>query len=398
PHQISGGQKQRVMIAMAMAAQPKLLIADEPTTALDAHVRRSILDLIKRLSKAHGLAVLFISHDMDAVRYIADRILVMQKGLLVEQAETTQILNNPQKAYTKGLITCKPPLRQSLHRLPTLDHLDPTPSPPIKASTTDAEPILRVDHLVVDYGSTSGIFSKKKSVNRAVNDVSFTLHSGKTLGIIGESGSGKSTIGNAILKFVSPTSGKISFNQQDLSALKGSQLKAFRKAVQVIQQDPYSALNPRQRIGESIREPLAIHQIGSKHEQVKRVEELLELVELKAADYQKYPHEFSGGQRQRICIARALTLNPQLIICDESVSALDLSVQATILNLLKSLQEQLGLAYLFITHDLAVARFIADDILVLQEGKVQEYGSSEQIIDRPTSEYTKALLEQVEFR
>ncbi len=395
PHQISGGQKQRVMIAMVMALSPKLLIADEPTTALDAQIRRSILDLISTLSKEQGNSVLFISHDLDAIKYISDRILVMRNGVLVETLSSSRLNANAQSDYTKGLIACKPPIYKQLKRLPTLNNL--TPSESIVPKKQENEVILEVNDLTVEFADKGSLFGKDRKVKRAVDNVHFTLQKGQTLGIIGESGSGKSTIGNAIMRFVKPAAGTIHFNGKEIFRLKGDELKHYRQQVQVIYQDPYSSLNPRQQIGEAIREPMVIHGIGSKTAQKKEIENLLEMVELPKEVYHRYPHEFSGGQRQRICVARALALKPQLVICDEAVSALDLSVQATTLNLLKDLQEKLGISYLFITHDISVARFIGHNILVLRNGQIQEYGPVAQVIDTPESDYTKMLIEEVQF-
>ncbi|MGI4740148.1 MAG: ABC transporter ATP-binding protein [Janthinobacterium lividum] len=427
PHEISGGQKQRVMIAMAMACRPALLIADEPTTALDVTVQARILQLIRDLRREHGTAVLFITHDLGVVAEIADRILVMYRGRVVEQGSVLDIFTNPQHPYTKGLLACRPRLSIGKTRLPVVaDFMDtdaagnltargggggvgsPQAAPsqlrtnsdttktfPVEQKTrsTAENPLLRVENLQVYFPIRKGFFTRATSFVRAVDEVSFDIYPGETVGLVGESGCGKTTLGRALLRLTEPTAGRILFEGTDLARLPAGELRHRRREFQLVFQDPYAALNPMLTVGEAILEPLRVHGVGgSRAEQKARVRELLRTVGLSEDAEQRYPHEFSGGQRQRICIARALALRPKLIVCDESVSALDVSVQAQVLNLLNDLKRELGITYLFITHDLSVARFMSDRLLVMSQGKIVESGLAAEVYARPQHPYTQQLL------
>ncbi len=401
PHQISGGQKQRVMIAMAISCGPGLLIADEPTTALDVTVQKRILEIIQKLQAEMNMACLFITHDLGLVKEIADRVLVMRQGEVVESGTVDQIFTQANHPYTRGLIACRPPLHHKLDRLPTVeDYLDPTVNPLVIVS--DNQEIVPAEEVLIEVAGLKTWFPlPRKSLFapvefvKAVDDISFQLMKGESLGIVGESGSGKSTLGRTILRLLHPVAGQISYAGEDLLAKKDEELRQWRKKAQLIFQDPFSSLNPRMRIGDAILEPLNVHKIGSSASRKQRVMQLLEQVQLLPDHYRRYPHEFSGGQRQRIVIARALALEPEFIVCDEAVSALDVSVQAQVLNLLKQLQEDLGLTYLFITHDLAVVRFLCERVIVMQQGKVVEAGRVDQVLESPVSAYTRQLLEAV---
>ena len=428
PHEISGGQKQRVMIAMAMACRPALLIADEPTTALDVTVQARILQLIRDLRREHGTAVLFITHDLGVVAEIADRILVMYRGRVVEQGTVLDIFTNPQHPYTKGLLACRPHLSIGKARLPVVadfmavdaagelvarvagrgeeplktvpvqlqSNSDTTKTFPVEQKTRSTEvstPLLQVENLRVYFPIRKGFFSRTTDFVRAVDDVSFTINAGETVGLVGESGCGKTTLGRALLRLTEPTSGRILFEGTDLAALPAGELRHRRREFQLVFQDPYAALNPMLTVGEAILEPLRVHGVGgTRAEQKARVHELLRTVGLSEDAEQRYPHEFSGGQRQRICIARALALQPKLIVCDESVSALDVSVQAQVLNLLNDLKRELGITYLFITHDLSVARFMSDRLLVMSQGRIVESGPAADVYAHPQNPYTQQLL------
>ena len=407
PHQLSGGQKQRVMIAMAMCCEPSLLICDEPTTALDVTVQKTILQLIKELQQQSGMGVVFITHDLGVVAEIADRAIVMYKGEIVEQNTVTEIFTNPQHPYSKALLACRPVNHERGKRLPVVsDFLDHAISnkeqgimnneakfPNFSIPVSQNELILRSENLSVWFPVKKTLFGKAVSFTKAVDNVSFEVYKGETLGLVGESGCGKTTLGRALLRLIEPTSGKIIYNGIDLTAKKKDELRSLRKDVQIVFQDPYSSLNPRITIGSAIAEPMKVHRILPTDKLRKdKVTELLEKVNLKAEHFNRYPHEFSGGQRQRIVIARALALNPSFIVCDESVSALDVSVQAQVLNLLNDLKKEFGFTVIFISHDLSVVRYISDRIMVMNKGKIEESGKADDIYFNPQSVYTKKLI------
>jgi peptide/nickel transport system ATP-binding protein len=415
PHQLSGGQKQRVMIAMAMSCDPSLLICDEPTTALDVTVQNSILQLIKSLQVQNDMGVIFITHDLGVVAEIADRVVVMYKGKIVEQNTTIEIFTRAQHPYTKALLACRPALHPKGVRWPVVSDFmsigedgemkELTVKHPAQAAG-NKEPanhpaaptttLLAVDHLKVYYPSRRNFFGKPLSYTKAVDDVSFEVYKGETLGLVGESGCGKTTLGRAILKLVDVTGGKILYKGEDLAAIDKRRMKALRKDLQIIFQDPYSSLNPRKTVGAAIAEPLKIHQLlSSASERKKKVLTLLEKVGLKPEHYDRYPHEFSGGQRQRIVIARALALEPSFIVCDESVSALDVSVQAQVLNLLNDLKKEFDLTLIFISHDLSVVQYVSDRIIVMNQGKIEEIGPAAEVYHHPRSPYTKKLLASI---
>jgi peptide/nickel transport system ATP-binding protein len=409
PHQLSGGQKQRVMIAMAISCNPKILIADEPTTALDVTVQKTILDLMKELQANHGMSIIFITHDLSLVSGFAEKVLVMYKGKIVEQGLTRDIFRNPQHPYTKGLLSCRPPLDVRLRDLPTVEdffskekssHLfEPgnivtdNERKTVHEKMYSLPPILEVNNLNTRFPLSFSLFGKVKEYLNAVDEVSFSVYPGETLGIVGESGCGKTTLGRTILQLVASSSGKVLFEGTDLASMPPGKLRELRKDLQIIFQDPYSSLNPRMTIGAAIMEPMKVHRI---HKDIRTMNEkaigLLKKVGLEEQHYHRYPHEFSGGQRQRICIARALSVNPKLIICDESVSALDVSIQAQVLNLLNELKREFNFTYLFISHDLSVVRFMSDRLIVMRSGKIVEIGDSDSIYAHPQNDYTKKLL------
>ena len=421
PHELSGGQKQRVMIAMAMSCDPRILIADEPTTALDVTVQKTILDLMIELQQEQDMGILFITHDLGVIAELADRVVVMYRGKIVEQGEVLQLFENPKHPYTKGLLACRPPLNRRLHWLPTVsDFMETDSSGKVKEgdktiedviskfTVSDEErtqkheilykkePILQIKNLKTYFPITAGLFGKVKDYVRAVDDVSFDLFPGETLGLVGESGCGKTTLGRSILRLEEPISGEIIYRDTDIMKLSTTELKSIRKEVQIIFQDPYSSLNPRITIGEAIIEPMNVHGIlASPKERKERVIEILERVKMDAQHFYRYPHEFSGGQRQRICIARAIALNPKFIICDESVSALDVSIQAQVLNLLNELREDYGFTYIFISHDLGVVKFMSDRMIVMKEGKIREIGNADDIYANPSTDYTKSLIKAI---
>ncbi len=394
PHQLSGGQQQRVMIAIAIACEPKLLIADEPTTALDVTVQRQIVELLARLQQRQKMSMLFISHDLGLVGEISDRVVVMRNGVVREAGDAAAIFTAPQDAYTQALLACRPRLDARPRRLAVIDDImnqRPAITEERVSKPADGPALIDVTGLQKDYPLKTGLF--KRSVFSAVKSANFSLHKGRTLGVVGESGSGKTTVGMMLTRLTPATAGSIMFEGIDLAKLNAAQMQAYRSRIQIIFQNPYASLNPRFTIGQILMEPMRIHSIGKDDgERAQRAVALIEKVGLPADAFGKYPHEFSGGQRQRIAIARCLTMKPEIIVCDESVSALDVSVQATVLNLLLDLQEEFGLTYVFISHDLAVVKYMADDILVMNQGEIVERGSSDDIYNRPQHAYTKQLL------
>lgn len=430
PHQLSGGQKQRVMIAMAISCNPALLIADEPTTALDVTVQKTILQLIKTLQQENGMGVIFITHDLGLVADIADKIVVMYKGQIVEQGLTEAVFNNPQHPYTRALLACRPVRHQKGERLPVLsDFYSDAPKTIFTETVQDLvpegqlekrnknigilntispaeetlpageklKPVLEVKNLKVYYpGKKNALFSKAPAPIKAVDGISFTVNKGETIGLVGESGCGKTTVGRAILQLIPIHAGSIILEGIELGTQSKKQLQLSRKNLQIVFQDPYGSLNPRLMIGEAIMEPMLVHGIGKSLKERKEIMiDLLTKVNLSVDQYNRYPHQFSGGQRQRICIARALALNPQFLIFDESVSALDVSVQAQILNLLNDLKKEFGFTSIFISHDLSVVRYFCDRILVMLKGKIIEEGSAEQVYNFPKNEYTKKLIDAI---
>lgn len=401
PHQLSGGQKQRVMIAMAMCCEPALLICDEPTTALDVTVQKTILDLIKELKEQTGMGVIFITHDLGVVADIADRAIVMYKGEIAEQGTTREIFLHPQHPYTRALIACRPVNHQRGERLPVVADFLEGKKPKQEEirpvlNTIDNSCLLKVEDLYVHFGKQPSLFRKKQELVKAVDGVNFELFKGETLGLVGESGCGKTTLGRTILRLIEPTSGKILFRGQDLTQKKPEELYELRKELQIIFQDPYSSLNPRLSIGAAISEPMKVHgMIPGEKGRKEKVMELLKKVDLRPEHYNRYPHEFSGGQRQRIVIARALALDPSFIVCDESVSALDVSVQAQVLNMLNDLKKEFGFTVIFISHDLSVVRYFSDRILVMNKGKIVESGAADDIYFHPKQEYTKNLVASI---
>jgi peptide/nickel transport system ATP-binding protein len=442
PHQMSGGQKQRVMIAMALSCNPQLLIADEPTTALDVTIQAQILDILRKLRDQRGMAIVFITHDLGVIAEIADEVLVMFRGKEVEYGPVLDIFARPQHPYTKGLLACRPRLESTFRRLPTVDDfmetrkehgevrvvekkIDPARlrqlseqgrgrllhpksalaamghpwdegkhGPDTRAVDEGTEPLLRVENLQVYFPVRKGILSRVVDHVKAVDGISFDVYRGQTLGLVGESGCGKTTAGRAILRLIEPTSGRVIYNGTDIASVGTRDLRNLRKHIQIVFQDPYGSLNPRMTIETTLTEPMQIHGIGKNSaERRERAAELLREVDLPVAYLRRYPHEFSGGQRQRICIARALATGPDFIICDESVSSLDVSVQAQVLNLLKDLQDKHGLTYIFISHDLSVVKFMADMMAVMNKGRIIEFGPSETIYARPHEDYTRKLID-----
>jgi len=414
PHQLSGGQKQRVMIAMALSNNPKILIADEPTTALDVTVQKTILELMKNLQKKYGMSIIFITHDLGVIAEIANTVLVMYKGKIVERGNVKRIFKNPQHPYTKGLLACRPPLNIRLKKLPVIDDfLENESKITIKGFTKELlisekerkseqkemfekEPVLKLKNIKTFFPVKKGVFGKTKNYIKAVNDVSLNVFPGETLGLVGESGCGKTTLGRSILKLVDTNGGEILYNGKNIETISKNELRKLRKDLQIIFQDPYSSLNPRITVGSAIMEPMKVHKLYKNDKNRKsKVFELLEKVNLDKSYYYRYPHELSGGQRQRICIARALALNPKFIICDESVSALDVSIQAQVLNLLNALKKEYGFTYIFISHDLSVVKFMSDRMAVMKDGKIEEIGDADQIYNYPKSEYTQKLIEAI---
>ncbi len=402
PHQLSGGQKQRIMIAMALSAKPAILIADEPTTALDVTVQKDILSLLNELKAQYQFSIIFISHDLGVIKQMADRILVMRAGHIVEQGTVDQIFNHPQHVYTKGLLACRPAQHFHLSKLPTLHTIEQEDDIPLKDVTIRRQvlaqqPILlKVENLSTWYPAKKNFFGKTTSFVKAVDQVSFNIFKGETFGLVGSSGCGKSTLGRTILGLEKSHAGSVWYEEKDLMTLSETAWRTWRKRLQIIFQDPYSSLNPVQPIGDAIMEPMKVHGLWNNDQARKdKAIHLLETVGLEADQFLRFPHEFSGGQRQRICIARALALEPEFIICDECVSALDVSVQAQIINLLIDLRDQFDLTYIFISHDLSVVRFISDRIMVMRSGKVVEIGEAAQIYEQPKSIYTRELINAI---
>jgi peptide/nickel transport system ATP-binding protein len=424
PHELSGGQMQRVMIAIAISCNPKVLIADEPTTALDVTVQATILELLRELCQGRGMSMIFITHDLGVIAEIADTVAVMYRGKIVESGPVWQIFSAPQHPYTKGLLACRPRLDRNIRYLPTVadfmevietadgewkieeksQNLDPkigvSPtqfpvSRPQSPVHTSDEPILSIKNLQVGF-PVRGMFGKTKRYMMAVNGISFDVYKSETLGLVGESGCGKTTLARTLLRLVEPIGGQIFFEGRDITNLSGAPLQKLRREMQIVFQNPFSSLDPRMKIGDAVMEPLRIHKIG-KHDRERRdrTAYLLDRVGLNPDFMKRYPHEFSGGQRQRVCIARALALNPKFIICDESVSALDVSVQAQVLNLLKEIQQEFGLTYIFISHDLSVVKFMSDRIMVMNSGKIEEIGLADLIYREPKKDYTRQLINSI---
>jgi peptide/nickel transport system ATP-binding protein len=421
PHQLSGGQKQRVMIAMAMSCNPRILIADEPTTALDVTVQKTILDVMLKLQREHNMGIMFITHDLGVIAELADKVVVMYKGKIVEQGPVMDIFSDPKHPYTKSLLACRPPLEKRVKRLPVVSdfmrldengnmiEIPKTVSEAINSvvitqeqrEKTHAElysrdKILELHNVKTWFPARKTFFGKVLSHTKAVDDVSFDVYEGETLGLVGESGCGKTTLGRTILRLAEAHEGKIYFRRQEILRMKEDEFRPLRKNLQIIFQDPYSSLNPRITVGDALIEPMKFHGIGtSSRDRRDRVADLLQKVGLEAKHFGRYPHEFSGGQRQRICIARALALDPQFIICDESVSALDVSVQAQVLNLLNDLKKEFKFTYIFISHDLSVVKFMSDRMVVMNKGKVEEIGNSDDIYHHPKSDYTRNLINSI---
>lgn len=405
PHQLSGGQMQRIMIAMAIACKPKLLIADEPTTALDVTVQKEILQLLKDIQQETGMAMIFISHDLNLVSQVADDILVLYQGKMIEKATSKTIFSNPKEKYTKALIAARPSLHIRLEKLPTIASYKNNDFIPKEITPTDRArrhkeiylqpPLLEVRDLKKHYFSNIGFFSKTQTV-RAVNNVSFSVYEGETLGLVGESGCGKSTLGKTIMQLETATSGSIRYRGAEITNLSKEAIRKLRKEIQIIFQDPYASLNPRLTIGTAIMEPMEVHGLIKNRQEAKnKTIELLNKVGLDAGFFKRYPHELSGGQRQRVGIARTIAVQPKLIICDESVSALDISVQAQVLNLLNALKKDFGFTYIFISHDLAVVKYMSDQLMVMNNGKIEELGDADEIYASPQSVYTKKLIDAI---
>lgn len=404
PHEISGGQKQRVMIAMALVCKPDIVIADEPTTALDVTVQKTILQLLRQLQAKYNMGVIFITHDLGVIAQVADDVMVMYRGDVLEQGPADEILHRPQHPYTKGLLACRPPLDSRPHRLPTVaDYLNgtvPAPDdiPPAQpaAANKPSSPVLEVRNLQVTYPLKKNLWGKVLKELKAVDNISFQLFAGETLGLVGESGCGKTTLGRSILRLLNHSGGQVYYHGQLIDTLPAAKLRDLRLKMQIVFQDPYSSLNPRISIGEAIIEPLRSHRLYDNVTQRRdKVLELMQQVGLQADWYDRFPHQLSGGQRQRVCIARALVVNPELVVCDESVSALDVSVQAQVLNLLNDLKQRYGFSCIFITHDLSVVKYMADRIMVMRHGQMVELAPSDQLYENPQTEYTQNLIDSI---
>jgi peptide/nickel transport system ATP-binding protein len=409
PHELSGGQRQRVMIAMAIACEPEMLIADEPTTALDVTIQKQILDLLADLQKKYQMSMLFITHDLGVIADIADEVVVMYRGDIVERGTSLQIFSKPQHPYTKGLLACRPSLERNPRRLPVVSDFMTSDGKekPIDVSVLKKQKqtreiaagqsvLLQIQNVKKHFPMQKGIFGNVKSWVKAVDDVTLTVRKGRTLGLVGESGCGKTTLGRTILRLIEPTEGKIIYDGTDITTLDREKMRAMRRKMQIIFQDPYASLNPRMTVGAALMEPMIIHHLGeNSDERLSMAGDLIQKVGLDRAMLNRYPHEFSGGQRQRVCIARALAVKPEFIVCDESVSALDVSIQAQILNLLLDLQDELHLTYVFISHDLAVVKFISDEVAVMYNGKVVEMNDAVGIYENPQHDYTKKLLSAI---
>lgn len=401
PHQLSGGQKQRVMIAMAIACKPQILIADEPTTALDVSVQKSILDLLKELQAEMGMSILFITHDISVVAAISHKVIVMNKGEIVESGDVQQILHNPHHPYTKALMECRFSIRNRGERLKTIDNIL-SDSPVVVDQERVEKPLERqtavfeISNLEVSFVLPKKSVFQKTRTNTVLKNINLSVQKGETLGLVGESGSGKTTLGRTMLRLIDSQSGNILFHRHPINKMTSSQLKEFRRKVQIIFQDPYSSLNPKISIGDAIREPMEVHGLyRNSAERKSKVLELLRVVNLKEEYYTRYPHQFSGGQRQRIGIARALALQPELIVLDESVAALDVSIQAQVLNLLNDLKKEFNLTYIFISHDLNTVRYMSDRMVVLKDGQIVEEGPADEIFENPQSEYTRNLMQSI---
>jgi peptide/nickel transport system ATP-binding protein len=399
PHQLSGGQKQRVMIAMAMCCQPEVIIADEPTTALDVTVQKRILQLLNELKAKNNMGLIFISHDLGVIGEVADKVMVMYRGKVLEYGLVSEVLRNPQHNYTKALISCRPRLDVKPHRLPTVsDYIEGTTKSALKSTPeiTAKSELISAKGIQVWYPSKRDWKGKPVAYVQAVNNVDITVYKGETLGLVGESGCGKSTLGRAILRLLPLHSGNVIFDKLDISSFGESQMRPLRKRMQLIFQDPYSSLNPRFTVEQALEEPLRVHMLVRNHKKaLARINSILDRVGLPKGALNKYPHQFSGGQRQRICIARALMVEPEFIVCDESVSALDVSVQAQVLNLLNDLKDDFGLTYIFISHDLSVVKYMSDRMVVMRKGEIVEQGNVERIYTNPTDAYTRELIDAI---
>ena len=401
PSQMSGGQQQRVMIAMAISCEPKLLIADEPTTALDVTIQKQIMELIAGLQRKHAMSVLFITHDLGLVGEIADRVIVMRHGEVREEGDARQVLDDPRDAYTRALLHCRPKLDERPIRLPVIDDYisgqaapDVRPPQRMRGYTPGEESLLVVNNLSKSFYVREGLFGKREF--KAVKDVSFTLPRGKTLGVVGESGSGKTTVGLTLLRLHKATGGTAMFEGRDLISMSARDYMAYKRRIQIIFQNPYASLNPRFTVGQILLEPMRIHRIGANDsERTAQAMQLLDRVGLPGQAFHRYPHEFSGGQRQRIAIARCLTMKPEILVCDESVSALDVSVQAQVLNLLQDLQDEFGMSYIFISHDLSVVKYMSDQVMVMHQGSAVELADSDELYRNPQHAYTKTLLSAI---